>query len=247
MDFDFPANRIRLYRPGDGAAAAEAAGLAELPAAVLNETGVLGIRATSPAAPALQPFVGILDCGASNSALNWRAAALAGLPPRGDAQYGSPGKATPGLAILGVDGKPQARALRWPRAVHPPPGLPLLLRPPRCSPPPRDALPPPHPRPVAQVLPIAPLQLTYAGEASKGPSGALAFDPPAPGWQPWEPVKAAVGELPVFAQLLAQDGKEFTGPAALIGLDVLAQRRVVIGAGVGLRGRARRLFVGKHS
>lgn len=50
VDFDFPASRIRLFRPGEGAAAAEAAGLVPLPAAVLNETGILGIRATSPAA-----------------------------------------------------------------------------------------------------------------------------------------------------------------------------------------------------
>lgn len=50
VDFDFPAKRIRLYRPGEGVAAATAAGLVDVPAAVLNETGVLGIRATTPKA-----------------------------------------------------------------------------------------------------------------------------------------------------------------------------------------------------
>ena len=32
-DFDWPAGRLRLYRPGEGAAAARAAGLVEVPAA----------------------------------------------------------------------------------------------------------------------------------------------------------------------------------------------------------------------
>lgn len=185
-----------------------AAGLVDVPAAVLNETGVLGIRATSPkarktrlrrcfdrhaaaeacldrhavagasasppagrsapsqlcrslccGAPAAggQPFVGMLDCGASFSALNWQvslksgsytlvdmhflrvmywcsrywhklpfqickpaaaapapqcqAAALAGLPPRGDRSYGQPAKGQ-GVAIIGMDGKPQVRSHR---------------------------------------------------------------------------------------------------------------------------------------
>jgi hypothetical protein len=59
------------------------------------------------------------------------------------------------------------------------------------------------------------------------------------------------GDLPVFAQLLG-DGdarKPFNGPAALIGLDVLAQRRVVLEAIppalARTVGRRRRLFVAK--
>ena len=52
LDLDFPAGRLRLFSPGEGLAAAAAAGLAEVPAAVLNETGVLGIRATSAGAAA---------------------------------------------------------------------------------------------------------------------------------------------------------------------------------------------------
>lgn len=46
----------------------------------------------------------MLDCGASFSALNWQAAALAGLPPRGDAGYA---KGPGGVAIIGMDGQPQ--------------------------------------------------------------------------------------------------------------------------------------------
>jgi hypothetical protein len=32
-DFDFPAGRLRLYKPGEGVAVAQAAGLVEIPAA----------------------------------------------------------------------------------------------------------------------------------------------------------------------------------------------------------------------
>jgi len=41
--------------------------------------GVWGIRTTSPKAASSQPFVGIVDCGASFSAVNWAAARLLGL------------------------------------------------------------------------------------------------------------------------------------------------------------------------
>lgn len=51
LDLDFPAGRLRLYRPGDGMAAAAAAGLVEVPAAVLNETGA---AACSPQPTAAQ-------------------------------------------------------------------------------------------------------------------------------------------------------------------------------------------------
>lgn len=199
VDFDFPAGRIRFFRPGEGVAVAEAAGLVDVPAAVLNETGVLGIRATSPKAPGGQPFVGMLDCGASFSALNWQAAALAGLPPRGDRSYGQPSKGQ-GVAIIGMDGKPQ-------------------------------------------VLPITEVQFTFAGAASKEADGRYRFEAPPAGWRPWQPVQAAVGDLPVFAQLFGDGRTPFSGPAALLGLDVLSQRRLVIGAGVGAKGRARPLLV----
>lgn len=212
VDFDFPAQRLRLFRPGEGAAAAAAAGLVEVPAAVLNETGILGIRATSPASKAGQPFIGIIDCGASFSAINWKAAALAGLPPKGDAVYKSAGaKAQPGaapgatggslggVAIIGMDGRPQ-------------------------------------------VAPTTPVQFTFAGAAARE-DGKFRFEAPPPGWQPWQPVVAAVGDLPVFAQLLGDGTKPFDGPAAVLGLDVLSQRRVVVAAGVNKPGRVRQLFV----
>lgn len=91
--------------------------------------------------------------------------------------------------------------------------------------------------------PTHPLRLTWVGEPSKGAGGALSFAPPPREWSPWAPVDAAVGDLPVFAQLLGDPGKPFAGPAALVGLDVLSQRRVVLCAGERGSGRRRRLFV----
>ncbi|KAI3429492.1 hypothetical protein D9Q98_005581 [Chlorella vulgaris] len=204
-DFDFPAKRLRFWRAGEGIVAAAAAGLVPVPAAVLNETGILGIRATSPAAArgaaaGGQPFVGIIDCGASFSALNWKAAALAGLPPKGDPSYSKSQAARGGgVAILGMDGRPQA-------------------------------------------VPVTDVQFTFVGDA-KQEGGQFRFERPPRGWKPWQPVQAAVGDLPVFAQLLGDGTKPFEGPAAVLGLDVLSQRRVVVGAGVGLRGRQRQLYV----
>lgn len=55
---------------------------------VVNESGLLAIRATAPGAPSPQPFTALLDCGASFSAINWAAARLAGLPPQGDRAFG---------------------------------------------------------------------------------------------------------------------------------------------------------------
>jgi hypothetical protein len=52
VDFDFLAGRLRLWAPGTAASGggAEAVGsyMAEVPAAVLNETGLVGIRLSSP-------------------------------------------------------------------------------------------------------------------------------------------------------------------------------------------------------
>jgi len=73
-------------------------------AAVFNEAGVLGIRVTSTAASTPQPCVGIVDCGASFSAINIAAAKLFGLiGPRGEI-LGSRG---PDMTGIGVDGRPQ--------------------------------------------------------------------------------------------------------------------------------------------
>jgi hypothetical protein len=107
-DLDFPAARVRLWPPGGFAAAGPPRGLTPVPAAVLNESGLLGIRATaaiqSPVKAPFQqqPFVGIVDCGASFSAINTAAAQLLGL-------YGGAGRLKdpgPQVLSLGVDGTP---------------------------------------------------------------------------------------------------------------------------------------------
>lgn len=85
-----------------------------------------------------------------------------------------------------------------------------------------------------------------AGDAMKDPrTGQVTFESPPRDWKPWQPVLAAVGDLPVFSQLLGDGRTPFTGPAALIGLDVWGQRRVVIEAGR-QSGRKRRLFVARE-
>lgn len=67
----------------------------EVPAAVLNETGVLGIRASAAPGPfwqkqpSQQPFVGIIDCGASFTTVNTQVRALEGLHLAGSAYQAS--------------------------------------------------------------------------------------------------------------------------------------------------------------
>jgi hypothetical protein len=98
---------------------------------------------------------------------------------------------------------------------------------------------------VTDQLSLLPAVLSV-GDAVKDPrTGRLSFSPPPRAWQPWKPVMAAVGDLPVFSQLLGDGQKPFTGPAALIGLDVWSQRRVVLESVPpgGKTGRQRRLFV----
>jgi hypothetical protein len=53
-----------------------------------------------------------------------------------------------------------------------------------------------------------------------------------------------VADLPVFPELLGDGVTPYLGPAALLGLDVLSQRRVIFEAASDeVRSRRRRLFV----
>ena len=194
-DLDFPKNRLRLWSPGTAAGAASQAGLVEIPDAVLNETGLLGIRVTSTNAPSpRQPLVGILDCGASFSAVNWAAAKYLALPPKEDM---SAYRNSPTIMGMGIDGRPL-------------------------------------------MLPTHKVQFTYVGNAFKDPTGQVRFDETAPNWKPWNAVTVGIGDLPVFSQLLGDGVTPYNGPAVLIGLDVLSQRRVILETG---RGRARKMYV----
>ena len=91
------------------------------------------------------------------------------------------------------------------------------------------------------LLPTRRTQLTYVGDAQKDPTtGGLTFEPPPSKWKLWDPVQVAIGDLPVFRDLLGDGIRPYEGPACLIGLDILAQRRVILETG---GTRRRRLWV----
>ena len=106
VDFDFPAGRLRLWKPHTVESVAKKAGLATVEAVVVNETLLLGFRIVSSSAQkddtggiAAQPFLGVVDCGASFSVVNWAAASLLGLPPQNDTSW----KQSPAVTGMGVD------------------------------------------------------------------------------------------------------------------------------------------------
>lgn len=182
VDFDFPNGRLRFWKPGTVASEALAAGLVEVPAVVINETGLIGIRLAAPGAK--QPILAFLDCGASFSAINWAAAPYLGLPPKDDPSY----RKAPSVAAIGVDGRPLQ-------------------------------------------LPTAKKELTFLGEITRDAAGKpTGFASPPLQWTNWKPVQLAVGDLPAFANLLGDGVTPYRGPGALLGLDVLSQRRVILEA-----------------
>lgn len=199
VDFDFGKQRLRFWKPATAVKSIQEK-LVEIPAYVINETGLIGIRLVSTTEKILQPILAFLDCGSSFSAMNWQAAELFGLPPRGDPVYNRVDK----IAAIGIDGRPME-------------------------------------------LPVYPVTLSFVGDATVDaktgrPTG---FEPPSGEWKPWREIKVAIGDLPVFSSALSADpSKQFRGPAALIGLDVLSQRRVVFEtAAPGNKGRRRRVWV----
>ncbi|CAB9511020.1 expressed unknown protein [Seminavis robusta] len=194
LDLDFPAGRIRLWKPGTaGKQAAVKNGLVEIPAVVINESGLYGIRVNAPGSK--QPVLGFIDCGATFSALNWAAAGYLGLPSKGDAKaYAN----SPAIQAIGIDGKPLLLATRK-------------------------------------------TQLTFAGNTEQDAStGGLSFQAPPSKWKPWDPVQIAIGDLPVFREVLGDGVRQYEGPACLVGLDILAQRRVILETG---GTRRRRIWV----
>lgn len=205
VDLDFPAGRLRLWKPGTVRAVAEKAGMTKIDDIVVNETRLLGFRVVSSNAPrgssgdiTTQPFLGVVDCGASFSVVNWRAAACLGLPPQSDVVY----KKMPMVQGMGVDGRPQ-------------------------------------------LLPTTNIELSFCGNAiqSKEDKSNISFEAPPANWKPWRAVPAAIGDLPVFSQLLGDGVTPYKGPAGIIGLDILSQRRVILETGAG---RKRRIYVGNQ-
>lgn len=205
VDLDFPAGRLRLWKPGTARAEAKRVGMTNIEAVVVNETRLLGFRVVSATAPKgssgndilAQPFLGVVDCGASFSVVNWRAASLLGLPPQSDGVY----KKMPMVQGIGVDGRPQ-------------------------------------------LLPTTNIGVSFCGNAiqnKEDKSTTMSFEAPPSDWKPWNSVSMAIGDLPVFSQLLGDGRSAYKGPAGIIGLDILSQRRVILETGVG---RKRRIYVG---
>ena len=179
VDFDFPKGRVRFWKPGTAAKAAS--GMVEIPAVVINETGLIGIRIATPG-DKKQPVLGFLDCGSTFSAVNWLAASYLGLPKKGDPVYNK----SPSVLGMGIDGRP----------------LPL---------------------------PTISKELTFTGKMETDESGkVIGFESPPASWKPWKNIQLAIGDLPAFQTVLGDGIIPYKGPAALIGLDVLAQRRVIL-------------------
>ncbi|KAL3778399.1 hypothetical protein ACHAWO_013277 [Cyclotella atomus] len=202
VDFDFPMNRLRLWRPGSfDKVAKNVEGMAAIDAVVVNETRLLGFRVASADVKgkdgevSTQPYLGLVDCGSSFSIVNWAAAPYLGLPPKGDAAY----QKNPQVQGMGVDGLPQ-------------------------------------------VLPTYKVQLSYVGDPVQASQQTMTFQSPAAGWKAWDPISIAIGDLPVFTQLLGDGRTPYKGPAGIIGLDVLSQRRVALETS---SGRKRKIWVGK--
>lgn len=199
VDFDFPAGRLRLWKPHTVERVAKKANLATIEAVVVNETLLLGFRVVSSKAPkdtgkgvvTAQPFLGVVDCGASFSVVNWSASQLLGLPAKKDSMLTK----SPAVTGMGVDGRPQ-------------------------------------------LLPTTNIELSYVGnQISDG-----GFEAPSSDFTPWKKVQMAVGDLPVFSQLLGDGRTPYKGPAGIIGLDILTQRRLILETS---NTRQRRIYVGK--
>lgn len=201
VDFDFPAGRLRLWKPHTVESVAKKAGLATVEAVVVNETLLLGFRIVSSSAQkddtggiAAQPFLGVVDCGASFSVVNWAAASLLGLPPQNDASWNK----APAVTGMGVDGRPQ-------------------------------------------LLPTKSIGLSYVGNPKSRTN--MSFEGPPSDFKPWDQVQVAVGDLPVFSQLLGDGRTPYKGPAGIVGLDILTQRRLILETSAT---RQRRIYVGKE-
>ena len=193
VDFDFPRKRLRLFKPTTAAEFARKAGLVEIPAAVINETGLIGVRIKTPTSK--QPILGFLDSGAAFSVVNSAASPLLGIPSI-SGQHG------PTVAGIGIDGRP----------------LPM---------------------------PTFSTTLTFAGAVLKDPETGkpVGFEDP-PNMKEFAPVQLAVGDIPAFSTILGDGREPYKGPAALIGLDILSQRRIILEtAEPGNYSRQRRVWV----
>ncbi len=190
VDLDFPNNQIRLYEQGTVSCPK---GMIEIPATVINETGLLAIRVKKPGLN--QPVVALLDCGSAFSVVNWAATTFLGMSTdKKDYQN------LPAIQGIGVDGK-------------------------------------------SIQLPISPQQsLTFVGEPRMDQGRIVGFQEPPTDWRFWKPISLAVGDLPAFSNVLGDGVTPYRGPAVLIGLDILSQRRIIF---KGSDTRRRQIFIAK--
>lgn len=92
-------------------------------------------------------------------------------------------------------------------------------------------------------LPISPKQaFSFVGEPRLAQGRIVGFQEPPVDWKPWEPIHVAVGDLPAFSNVLGDGVTPYRGPAVLIGLDVLSQRRIIL---QGSETRHRQIFITK--
>ena len=99
-ELDFPNGVLRLWRPGEGAAKAREAGLADVEAVVLPDFAILGVRIMQPGSSGAAVALGVIDTGAGFSAMTTSAAeALKAQRGRGE------------VTVLGVDGRPMGMPL----------------------------------------------------------------------------------------------------------------------------------------
>ena len=103
-EFDYPNRKIRFWEPGT----LDKRGLIKIPASVINESGLIGMRVLAEGQKVQQPVIGIIDCGSAFSIINWEAAKIMGLPSRNDKSYDSSGS----ILGVGLDGNPQQMPLK---------------------------------------------------------------------------------------------------------------------------------------
>jgi len=193
VDFDFPNGRLRFWKPGT----VPKTGLVDIPASIINQNLLYGIRVTTSSSPGRQqqqPILGILDSGSTFSAVNLAGAELLRLTSKSNNNTND--SPTQIMKAVGVDGQPLTLEMK------------------------------------------SGIEFTFAGKPD--PTGLQFFVPPPNNWKPWNEVSVGVGDLPVFSQVLGDGKRPFLGPAALIGLDVLSQRRIIFETG---NGRKRRVFI----
>ena len=91
------------------------------------------------------------------------------------------------------------------------------------------------------AMPTANVRLSYVGNPVQDKTQRLAFEAPPSSWKPWDGVLLAVGDLPIFSNLLGDGKFPYQGPAGIIGLDILSQRRLILETS---SGRQRKIYVG---